>query len=108
MIRTGRQSRAEVLKQESRRLGAVAVGRGGYCRVGKVAEAGAVTTVGGSRGRWTHGGVIARRADGQGPPPGPKPYSTAGGAMPVAVAARQRVREEMQPKGGKTVKGSGL
>ena len=40
-------------------------------------------------------------------PPGPKPQSTAGGAVAVAVAVRRRVRVEMRPEGGKAVGSAG-
>ena len=64
--------------------------------------------VGGSHGRGTRGDVVARRVDNRGVPPGPKPESPAGGAVPVAAAARRRVRSKMRPKGGKAARGAEL
>ena len=45
----------------------------GTVGAGEVAGAEAVATARGGRGRGTRGGVLARPADGQGAPPGPKP-----------------------------------
>ena len=44
----------------------------GAIGAGEAAGAGAVTTARSGRGRGTLGGVLARRADGRGVPPGPK------------------------------------
>ena len=40
---------------------------------GEAAGAGAVTTAIGGHGRGTRGGLLVRRADGRGAPPGPTP-----------------------------------
>ena len=45
----------------------------GTVGAGEVAGARAVTTARGGYARGTRGGVLARRADGRGAPPGPKP-----------------------------------
>ena len=50
--------------------------------------------------------MLERRADGRGAPPGPKPYSAAGGSAPVAAAVLRRVRVEMWPEGGMAVGGA--
>ena len=80
----------------------------GTVRTDEAAGAGAKTTGASGRGRGVRGRVIVRRADGLGAPPGPKPSSTAGGAVPAAVAVRRRVRVEMRSEGGKIVRGAGL
>ena len=79
----------------------------GIVRAGEVAGAGAVATARGGRGRGSRGGVIVRRADGRGAPPGPNPYSTAGGLAPAVMAVLRRVRVGMRPEGGKAVGGAG-
>ena len=81
----------------------------GISTVGTGEAAGAgVTAVGwAGRGRGTRGGVLARLAEGRGAPPGPKPSSTAGGALPAAVAVRRRVRVEIRPEDGFAVAGAG-
>ena len=71
----------------------------GTVGTGEAAGTGAATTARGGRGRRTRGGVLARRADRRGAPPGPEPESTAGGAVTVAVAVRRRARVEMRPEG---------
>ena len=63
----------------------------GTVGIDDAAGAGAKTTDAGGRGGGARGGVIARRADGLGAPPDPKPSSTAGGAVPAAAAVRRRV-----------------
>ena len=45
----------------------------GTIGAGEAARTGAVTTARGGRSRGTRGGVLARRADRRGSPPGPKP-----------------------------------
>lgn len=80
----------------------------GTVGTGEGAGAGAITTAGGGRGRGTRGGVAACRAAGRQVPPGSKSQSTAGGAVPVATSIHQRVRVEMRPEDGETVRGAGL
>ncbi|CAN0577450.1 unnamed protein product, partial [Laminaria digitata] len=80
----------------------------GTVGTGKTSGAGAVTTVGGGRGRVTRGRVLARRANGRGAPPGPKPKSTAGCTVPEAAAVFRRVRVEMRPEGDNSIGGAGL
>ena len=80
----------------------------GIGTVGTGEEAGTgVAAVGGAGlGRGTRGGVLARRENSRGALPGSKPYSTAGGAVPAAVAIRRRVRVEMRSEDGLTVWGA--
>lgn len=80
--------------------------RMGTVRTGEAARARAVSMAVGGRGRTTHGGVIARWADGRGAPPGPKLQSTVGSAEPAAVC--RRVRVKMQSERGETARGAGL
>ena len=79
----------------------------GTVGAGDAAEAGAVETVRGGRGRGTRGGVLVRLADGQGAPPGPKPHSSAAGdSAPAPAAVLRRIRAEMRPEGGKPAGGA--
>ena len=80
----------------------------GTVGVDEAAAAGAITTGAGGRGRGVRGGALARWANGLGAPPGQKPYSTAGGAVPAAAAVRRRVRVKMRPEGGKIFRAIGL
>ena len=107
---------AEAVKEEfpRARCVAVAVERDRNVGTDEAAGAGAKTTGAGGRGRGARGGVIAHRADGRTPadglgaPPGVKPQSRAGGAVPAAAAVRRRVRVEVRPEGGKIFRGAGL
>ena len=74
----------------------------------EAAGAGVAAVDGAGRGRGTRGGVLARRAAGRGAPSGPKPWSTAGGALPAAVAVLQRVRVERRSERGFAVGGAGV
>ena len=58
------------------------------------------------RDRKARGGIVTRLDDGWGTPPGPKPWSTAGGALPDAVAERRRVQVEMWSEKGVIVWGA--
>ena len=65
-------------------------------RTGESARAGVAAAGGTGHGRGTRGGVVTRLEDGRGALLGSKPLSTAGGALPAAVAERQRIRAEMR------------
>ena len=79
----------------------------GTVGTGEAARAGVPAVGGADRGRGTRGGTLARLADSRGAPPGPKPQSAAGGAVPAVVAVRRRVRVEMRSEDGFTVWGAG-
>ena len=75
---------------------------------GEEAGAGAITTAGGDHSRGTRGGMLTRREDCQGAPPGPKTWSTAGGALPATVAVRRCVRVEIRLEGDEESEAAGL
>ena len=79
----------------------------GTTETGEAAAAGVFATASGGHGRETRSGVCARRADGPGALPGPKPKSTAGGSAPAAAAILRSVRVKMRPESVKAVGGVG-
>lgn len=70
----------------------------GPFRTGEAVAAGTTTAAGASCDRRTHGGVGTGQTGGRGTPPGPKPNSTASGAVPVAVYVRRCARVRCGPK----------
>ena len=96
-------------KRSPHGLGVVAVGRDGYRRDRRGGKSRGHNDGCGRSRPWIspRGGIIARRADGLGAPPGSKPYSTAGG-VPAAAAVLRRVRVGMRPEGGRIVRDTGL
>ena len=87
----------------------VVVGRKWYrtVRAGRSARLGVATAGRAGHGLRARGRVVTRLADDRGTPPGMKPLSTVGGALPAAVAERRRIRVEMRSEKGVIVYGAG-
>ena len=94
------------MKRETQRLRSVAADGIGTIGTGVGAQYALGAAAKGSQGRETRGGGSTREEDVRGTLPGPKPYSTAGCAAPIAVAVLRRVRVEMRTVSGSATEAS--